>query len=292
MKKVLILKGLPGSGKSTFAKKLLEDNPGMYKRLNRDELRVMLDNNHFTPKNEKFVQKVRDLIFLEALKEGKHVIVDDTNLAPQAEERVRQLVAEYCHASGQQVFIEVKEMDTPLQECLERDAKREKKVGRDVIMKMYNQHVLKNDRGPNYQPQNPALPPAIICDLDGTLAILKRSPFNALACEKDLLNEPVAELVKSYSRMGTKILLMSGREETAREQTQRWLAKYDIPYDGLFMRKEKDMRKDAVVKKELFEQHVQNQYFVRFVLDDRNQVVDLWRMELGLPCLQVNYGDF
>jgi hypothetical protein len=58
------------------------------------------------------------------------------------------------------------------------------------------------------------------------------------------------------------------------------------------MRDTGDTRKDSVLKKELYEAHVKGHYFVNFVLDDRNQVVDIWRLELGLPCLQVNYGDF
>jgi hypothetical protein len=67
---------------------------------------------------------------------------------------------------------------------------------------------------------------------------------------------------------------------------------FDIPYHALFMRSTGDIRKDSVVKKELFEANVKGKYFINFVLDDRDQVIDLWRLELGLPCLQVNYGDF
>jgi hypothetical protein len=65
-----------------------------------------------------------------------------------------------------------------------------------------------------------------------------------------------------------------------------------ISYNALYVRKKGDMRKDSIIKKELYEAYVKGQFFVQFVLDDRNQVVDLWHLELGLPCLQVNYGDF
>jgi hypothetical protein len=58
------------------------------------------------------------------------------------------------------------------------------------------------------------------------------------------------------------------------------------------MRAPKDQRKDSIVKKELFEESVRNNYNILFALDDRNQVVDMWRKELGIKCLQVNYGDF
>lgn len=58
------------------------------------------------------------------------------------------------------------------------------------------------------------------------------------------------------------------------------------------MRASEDYRKDAVIKKEIFKREIQNQFYVEFLLDDRNQVVDMWRKELQLACFQVNYGDF
>ena len=57
------------------------------------------------------------------------------------------------------------------------------------------------------------------------------------------------------------------------------------------MRRTKDFRKDAIVKTELFDAHIRGRYEVLFVLDDRNQVVEMWRV-MGLPCLQVAAGDF
>lgn len=307
MKTILILRGLPASGKSTFARKLIDENKGAWKRLNKDELRAMLDNSHHTTANEKFVERVRDMMLIEALKEGKHVVIDDTNLSDRPVERIQQVVGRYKKETGQEVKIEIKTMETSLEECLARDEVREKKVGRDVIMRMYNDHIAKeklptnptkkeiglSKRGPHYQPQDDTLPPAILCDLDGTLAIIhNRSPFDFMRCETDLLNEPIAEIVKNYASLGVKIILMSGRDEVARRPTTNWLAYNRIPYDALFMRATGDARKDSVVKKELYEAHVKSKYFVKFVLDDRNQVVDLWRIELGLPCLQVNFGDF
>jgi hypothetical protein len=57
------------------------------------------------------------------------------------------------------------------------------------------------------------------------------------------------------------------------------------------MRKSGDLRKDSIVKQEIYEQFILNQYNTAFVLDDRDQVVRVWR-DLGLTCLQVVYGDF
>ena len=57
------------------------------------------------------------------------------------------------------------------------------------------------------------------------------------------------------------------------------------------MRAAGDNRKDAIVKRELYQRAVAGVYSIAFVLDDRNQVVDMWRKDLGLPCFQVNYGN-
>jgi len=300
-KKVIILRGLPASGKSTYARNLLDENPGAYKRLNKDELRVMLDNNHHTNHNEKFIEKVRDLMLIEALVDGKHVIVDDTNLSDRPVERIKNVIRKFNADHNQQVQVEIKEMNVSLDECLERDKSRDKKVGDEVILKMHRQHIIKDSgvspkhdkKHPMYRTQAPSLPKAIICDLDGTLALLNgRSPFDATTCDKDLPNEPVVNMIKNYKQLEYKILLVSGREDVYQPQTEKWLARLNISYTELIMRKAGDYRKDAIIKREIFETFINGKYFVELVLDDRNQVVDLWRNDLQLPCFQVFYGDF
>ena len=84
---------------------------------------------------------------------------------------------------------------------------------------------------------------------------------------------------------------MSGRSSEFRAHTERWLQANNIRYSELHMRAEGDQRKDSIVKRELFDAHVRGKWNVSFVLDDRQQVVDMWR-GLGLVCLQVAPGDF
>ncbi len=289
MKKVILMRGLPGSGKSTYAKQLVAEAPNTYKRINRDDLRAMFDNGHWSQGNEKFVKKVRDVLIVKALEEGKHVIVDDTNLSSTNETRVRQLVQTFNKNHNDTVQVEVKEMTTSLQECIARDAKRPKPVGAKRIRDMHRQFYAVS----NLMEQDAALPKAIICDLDGTLALMNgRNPFDAAKCEEDVLNVPVAKVLKTFQDLGHKVLLLSGRKEEHKMQTINWLAANNIAYDLLELRKTADNRPDTIVKKELFEAHILGKYYIEFVLDDRDQVVDLWRSVLGLTCFQVNYGDF
>lgn len=293
MKTVTILRGLPASGKSTYAKQIVKDNPGNYKRINRDDLRDMLDSYQFSKSNEKFVRQTRDWLIQQALRDGKHVIVDDTNLSETNIKRITQLVKEVEEELGHQIKISIKEFDIDLEEAIKRDAKREKPVGEDVIKRMHKQFYGKRNQKLEYALQNQELPKAIICDLDGTLAIINnRSPFDGSKCENDLPNTPVINLVKAYKKLGFKILLLSGRQGQYKEQTINWLNKYEVEYDALWMRAEKDSRKDAIIKKELYNDNIKDHYNIEFVLDDRNQVVDLWRLDLKLPCFQVFYGDF
>jgi len=287
-KVILMLKGLPASGKSTWAKEQIDEHPGRFKRVNKDDLRAMLDNSRWSRANEKFVLKVRDFIVSQALEDGYSVIVDDTNLHPRHEIRLKEIARE------KKADFEVKEFtDVPIEECIKRDLKRPNSVGPDVIRQMARQFNLLQKRPvPEHIPD---LPTAIICDLDGTLALLNgRNPYDASDCVNDLLNRPVAQLLKTIcrSRPEVKILLVSGREQKYMHQTWDWLEKHDIPYDYLFMRCTGDTRKDAIIKREIYDYYIRNQFNVWFVLDDRRQVVEMWRDELGLPVFQVDWGEF
>ena len=290
MRKVILMKGLPGSGKSTLAKKIIAENPETYKRINRDDLRAMFDNGITSQSNEKFVKKVRDLLIVKSLEEGKSIIIDDTNLSDTNLKRVSQLVNEYNTKFNEKVEVEVIEVNTDLAVCIERDALREKPVGEKVIKKMHRQFFKDS---PEYCDQNPDLPKAIICDLDGTLALMNgRNPFDASKCDEDEINNPVANVLRNYKKLGYEILLVSGREDRYKDPTLRFLEKHQVEYDELIMRKTQDSRKDSIIKTEIYNEFIKDKYFVEFVLDDRNQVVDTWRNDLKLPCFQVYYGDF
>lgn len=139
------------------------------------------------------------------------------------------------------------------------------------------------------------LPKVVICDIDGTLALLgdrnKYDPTTGL----DTLNDPIANILQVYDNQSVfpvELILVTGREEKYKEFTENWLHQNGITnYKKLFMRKKGDFRKDFVVKKEIYEKYIKGKFEVLFVLEDRDQVVQMWRDE-GLTCLQVAYGNF
>jgi hypothetical protein len=93
---------------------------------------------------------------------------------------------------------------------------------------------------------------------------------------------------------GYEVVFVSGREDKYESQTRRFIAKcfpdFKFGYE-LHMRKTDDFRKDAIIKEEIYKEHIEGKVNVLMVLDDRNQVVDFWR-ELGLTCFQVAPGNF
>lgn len=288
MAKLYVTVGLPASSKSTWAcKKILENPPGAVIRANRDLIREMLHADRWKgQKTEGPTVAVRDMIIEYGLKAGKDVISDDTNLDPGVRAHLRAL-AERCGAEIEFVNF----TDVSVEECIKRDLLRPKSVGEAVIRKMYNQYLVKPAEKAVH---NPALPDAIWADVDGTLAHMNgRSPYDFSRVSEDTPDSVVVGLVKDAHKKGVTVIICSGREATpqCRSDTETWLGKY-VPYDHLFMRAEGDMRKDAIVKREIYDTHILGKYNILYCLEDRDQVVQVLRGDLGLKTLQVEFGAF
>ena len=131
-------------------------------------------------------------------------------------------------------------------------------------------------------------PTAIMVDIDGTLAHMDgRSPYDYSRVSEDLFDDVIADITRKYKN----VIVMSGRPEDCREDTENWLRKHAVRFDKLLMRTSGDKREDSIIKWELFKEYVEPKYQILFVLDDRNRVVKMWRNN-GLKCLQVAEGDF
>lgn len=142
---------------------------------------------------------------------------------------------------------------------------------------------------------------AIIVDLDGTLS---NSELRVKLCTDD---KGKLDFIKFYESLGTdmpnywcrdiiktyegSIILVSGRPHKYRAKTIEWLNFHNIKFLRLMMRVDEDYRKDSIIKKEIYEYFIKDSFDIEYCIDDRQQVVDMWR-DLGLTCLQCAKGDF
>jgi len=287
MAELIMTRGLPASGKSTWAcTHLATGRPGAIVRVNKDLLRKMLHDGTHRGCTELQVLRARDALVGAFLADGVSVIVDDTNLNPVHETVLRDLAQRHGAIFSIKDFTEVS-----LEECVTRDLARAQSVGETAIITMYDRWLKPDPLTPSQPPVD--LASVVLVDIDGTVALMDgRGPFDWAKVGSDKPNMPVHVMVKALAKDGYRIVFLSGRDSTCREQTISWLRDhFDFDFD-LLMRPVGDNRKDAVVKRELFDTHIAGRYHVLVVLDDRDQVVRMWRDDLGLTCLQVAPGAF
>ena len=290
--KVVILKGLPGSGRSTYARKWVSRDPDNRVMVEKDEIRKdarLFKDRVYNHKrgDEKIVLRERDRLIRKALSEGKSVISSDTNLNKKHVRKIMAIAREFGVPTQTKKFL-----DVPLAELIERDSKRENKVGEQVIRKMFHTFVKKM---PTFLEYNPDLDWVLVCDLDGTLTNgpKNRSPYDWSKVGNDDINLGVAAILDSmqvvHGENGVndmKTFIFSGRNEVCREETEKWLARNCIDYDKLVMRAEDDCRKDFIVKSEFIEKYIKDKYNILIWLDDRPQVATHLRDYYGINVLQ------
>ena len=314
MTTLYILRGYPGSGKSTLAATLSEDGAAI---VCRDDFRLALFGKYtgLSYREENNLTAFEQAGARELLRAGRDVIVDATNLRLKSARAWADLAVS-CGADWRVIDVE-----TGVEECVARNGERSAQGGRhvpeDVIRNFAARYPMPwptvgvSRRGTPTAGSSPirpvlpedvyVLPPAVIVDLDGTLALREgpgaRGPYDFSRVLEDTVNIPVRDAVRTHLHEGMHVIFLSGREVVCYRDTVEWLN--DVAgiqtgnplVHGPYMRRTKDSRPDYQVKLELFDAHVRGKFDVRIAYDDRNQVVELWR-SLGLTCWQVNPGDF
>jgi predicted kinase len=280
--KLLILIGIPGSGKSTWSKDYVKYNDN-WVRVNRDDFRDMLKTSQVCEnKIEDMITKLVNETISSALMRKLNVIVDNTHVKVKY---INSIVEEFKYSCD----IDYRVFDVSIDKAIERDSNREKKVGSDVIKRMYGDYKILMDSF-SFQPvtkikHRPVVSPnfssnlqdAVIFDIDGTLANMgNRGPFDWDKVYKDDVNHIVAEQINFHKSKGREILIVTGRDAVCKEQTVDWLELYGIEFDEIFTRPENDFRKDTVIKKEIYENQIKGNYNILCVYDDRLQVLDMW----------------
>jgi predicted kinase len=303
MPSIYCMRGLPGSGKTTVAKDLADICNAV--RVSRDDIRQTLFNRSgvLNPQAEKEISSMEHHLAEDALDNGYSVIVDNLNL------RTKYLQAWYDLAQKKGVGFHVEDVHTGVDICVYRNKIRAERdepfVPEDVVREMAKK-FYRGGKYPEFTPREPKvdlyhnspdLPWVTLVDIDGTMADMgDRNPYDESTVSQDTPHKHIVRLVSAKILKGDFIVFISGRTDGCYDDTYAWLRKhlpggYDMRW-SLFMRKRGDSRNDAIVKKEIFDQHIRDRFHVEFILDDRDQVVKMWRHELGLPVLQVAEGNF
>ena len=135
MSKLIITRGIPSSGKSTWAKQWVLEDPEHRVRINQDDIRLML-GKYWVPKREPLVQHIQEKTLIEALTQGYDIVIDNTNLNKKVLDFYRALVIDHGNHA-----IEYKDFfDTRLSVCIERDKNRDVQVSEKIIRNFYNNY--------------------------------------------------------------------------------------------------------------------------------------------------------
>lgn len=140
MNRLILMCGLPGSGKSTYAKKLMEMNPG-WKYVSRDEVRYeyVTDQAHYFDHETEVYKEFCNRIDMHLLNENT-VIADATHLTLNS----RKQLLQHLQVVPDEVYVCV--LATPFEICLDRNAKREgiTKVPQSAMFRMRSQFTFPN----------------------------------------------------------------------------------------------------------------------------------------------------
>lgn len=305
MSELILTRGIPGSGKTTWAKRFILENPNAI-RVNSDDIRGELFGAQYvtrTPdkKSESKVAEVRERRIREGLKAGKTVINDDTNINIRSINNARRIAA----STG--ATITAKDFPISLTEAQKRNAARDRVVPNHVVTSFFNR-IGPNGELPHWDGSyDHAIKPfhypmerryAVAFDMDGTLSDTRPIQHYVRRKHKDFdsfhrlaeftdPNPAVLEAAFQAHDAGFAVIITTARNEYHRSTTQKWLDnqtwedRTGVPYENIMMRADDDYRPDFVVKTEMFNTQIYPYYDVVRCFDDNPQAVNAWK-DLGL----------
>lgn len=314
MNRIIILIGVSGSGKSTYARHLIRTTPNNV-IVSMDSARMSLfgytENNlslyyqdSGLQERERMVTEFNDNQIWYAIEKGYDVIADNTHLQKTYINAYKQFGV-YLHL----VFMN----DITQDVAILRDIDRVKSVGRDVLAKQFKQLQSLRDSKKFIKeifefnseltdifetckkvPHDPQKPDCVIFDVDNTLGHKgDRGAYEYHKAHEDSLDESVRFVFEALYESGEdNLIVCSGREgtEMIKKVTVDWLSSNGIWYSEIHFRKAGDMRKDWMVKAEIWRE-LQKKYNIIALFDDRVQVVQTAR-RLGHKVLECERGDF
>ena len=296
-KKIILTRGIQGSGKSTWAKAWVAEDPEHRIRINNDDLRNMF-GVYWVPSREDVVTKAKKEIAIYAMDKGYDIVIDNMNLNPKEIQYWETVVNYHNGYMGKEIKyeIEFKDFFIPIEECIRRDAVRSNPIGEKVIRDTWRRykHFIQTSEVERYVNNlrlwDSGKPMCVVIDMDSTVCFntSKRPWFGDGSTEAmidDVPNHGVVELVKAQEY---PVVVCTGRNKDQHKVTREWLANQGIHPIAYYMRENGDYRKGVEVKAELMNQ-ILDEYNVLVVFEDCEPIVQKYR-EMGLTVLQPNKG--
>ena len=285
MAHVEILRGISGSGKSTYARTQTDALI-----VSRDLIRPMfgvVGKTVLSPEKERLVTRIELDLIREALYRGQDVIVDNTNLNGQFATRYADLAHTMGATFSEKLFgvdvnVAVGRTDVP-DSVVYRQAAQFVEI-KPVVSRL-PEPIRPIVMGEDY-------PEAIIVDVDGTLAHNNpdspRDPYDVSRAHEDLEDEALVKMLNALS-YHYFIYIVTGRGLRHRQVTEEWLYNHCVPYYHLWTRPDNDTSvPDAWVKYRTAKEIAKTHEIVG-VFDDRECVVDMWRAA-GIKTFDVGQG--
>lgn len=141
MNKIIVVQGIPGSGKTFWARKWILENPEHRVRFNRDDIRNML-GKYWVPKRESLINRMYETFIDNAMLSGYDIVLDNMNLSTSTLNSIKETVKCFNERFPNKAYeIEYKSfLNTPLEVCIERDSKRENPIGEETIREIHQKY--------------------------------------------------------------------------------------------------------------------------------------------------------
>jgi predicted kinase len=296
-RRLVVLQGLPASGKSTAARKAQENAPGRVAVVNNDSISYTLTGEEYAGhiKNmPAILSNIRKVMLIEALQtpEITLIIVDNTNLNYQTVEEYIALAA----AFGAEFCIEDSFLEVPIEECIRRDSLRVAPVGENVIRRMHSNLSKRMQRRkftPVVSQNTRQKEKAMIIDLDPVLRWLRDARAQDWAnIYRRKLPSPAIELAKSLHNAGVTIIGVTSLSEKYAPEANVWVNVHVIPGMTLYMHEISDSYRSMMSKHAAYYNYIRPKYDVIGVIGEKEEVVHVWKNISGLPTFNISFGDF
>jgi predicted kinase len=312
MKTIYVMRGLPGSGKSTRARNIVEKTGAV--RVCRDDLREMFygqENSNIKAfkadkKLENIITSLTTLVVRESLSKGLHVVIDECNLNKKSVDNWINIAKEFKNTK-----VEIEDFtDTPIDICIKRDVNRNKSVGVEVIVNMAMKYNLLGNKynnyffGNKYEPGDFNGKKVLICDLDGTLFNCNhrlhyikpedKIPYGSTSTnvyqfkrgKKDwkkfhrssvydgIINETRDFIIKTLQETpDIKLIFLTGRPEAYLTISVDKLLEFGIiEFETIIMRENNDYRSSVEYKKSIIDLYFSDCELVIYIDDDINVI--------------------